>query len=297
MGSATPDLAHLDGYQPDTLGLTPAPSAGGCGRCDAVLSRGPAHRSPPGRAPASARPARLRTIRQFAALHHLELRRTLAEQLADAALELEQLARVAAMLESIPVTGLGATAGGPAVHPASSLALHGRRPAQAALTGSGSAAWAQVQGPGLPVHGLDPHFAAGPSPALGHGADDRLPAGLDRHVLDPDHLLAFAAVAVEGVGQRRERSAPACRPSQLLQRPLITAAGTKPIEIAVCGFQCPASPQRIRDRATQRPVPSLAHPVTDPHPQSSVIDGNNKQHCGRQHHEPGVPSKTNAPGL
>ena len=54
------------------------------------------------------------------------------------------------------------------------------------------------------MHGLDPHFAAGPSPTLGHGADDRLAAGLHGHMLDPDHLLALAAVAVEGVGQRRE---------------------------------------------------------------------------------------------
>ena len=43
-----------------------------------------------------------------------------------------------------------------------------------------------------------------PSPTLGHGADDGLAAGLHGHMLDPDHLLAFAAVAVESVGQRRE---------------------------------------------------------------------------------------------
>ena len=38
-------------------------------------------------------------------------------------------------------------------------------------------------------------FCVAPSPTLGHGADDRLAAGLHRHVLDPDHLLALAAVA------------------------------------------------------------------------------------------------------
>jgi hypothetical protein len=42
-------------------------------------------------------------------------------------------------------------------------------------------------------------FVVIPSPTLGHSADDRLPAGLHRHVLDPDDLLALAAVAVEGV--------------------------------------------------------------------------------------------------
>ena len=49
-------------------------------------------------------------------------------------------------------------------------------------------------------------FAVAPSPTLGHGADDRLPAGLDRDVLDPDDLLTLAAMAVEGIGERRERA-------------------------------------------------------------------------------------------
>jgi hypothetical protein len=34
---------------------------------------------------------------------------------------------------------------------------------------------------------------------LGDGTDDRLAAGLDGDVLDADDLLAFAAMAVEGV--------------------------------------------------------------------------------------------------
>ena len=38
-------------------------------------------------------------------------------------------------------------------------------------------------------------FTAGPSPTLGHRADDRLPAGLDCDPLDPDHLTALATVA------------------------------------------------------------------------------------------------------
>ena len=47
-------------------------------------------------------------------------------------------------------------------------------------------------------------FAVAPSPTLGHGADDRLAAGLHRDVLDPDHLLALTAVAIERVRQSRE---------------------------------------------------------------------------------------------
>ena len=50
--------------------------------------------------------------------------------------------------------------------------------------------------------GLILAFAMAPSPTLGHGADDRLAAGLDRHVLDPDHLLAFAPVAAQAFEQR-----------------------------------------------------------------------------------------------
>ena len=79
-------------------------------------------------------------------LGQLELRRTLAQQLTDTSFELEQLARVAPMPEGIPVTGLGAAAGGPAVHPAPSPALHGWRPAPAAAAGPGTAAPAQVHG-------------------------------------------------------------------------------------------------------------------------------------------------------
>ena len=43
-------------------------------------------------------------------------------------------------------------------------------------------------------------FLVAPTP-LGHGADDRLAAGLHGHVLDPDHLLALAAMAVQGLDQ------------------------------------------------------------------------------------------------
>jgi hypothetical protein len=49
-------------------------------------------------------------------------------------------------------------------------------------------------------------FLVAPTPALGHGADDRLPAGLDGDMLDPDHLLALTAMPVERVDQRRERA-------------------------------------------------------------------------------------------
>ena len=45
-----------------------------------------------------------------------------------------------------------------------------------------------------------------PSPSLGHGADDGLAAGLHRDMLDPDHLLALAAMAVESLGEGRERA-------------------------------------------------------------------------------------------
>ena len=41
---------------------------------------------------------------------------------------------------------------------------------------------------------------------LGNGADDRLPASLHVDMLDPDHRLAVAAVAVERVCQCRERA-------------------------------------------------------------------------------------------
>jgi hypothetical protein len=44
-------------------------------------------------------------------------------------------------------------------------------------------------------------FVVGPSPTLGHRADDCLPAGLDCDPLDPDHLAALAAVAVERLEQ------------------------------------------------------------------------------------------------
>ena len=47
-------------------------------------------------------------------------------------------------------------------------------------------------------------FLVAPSPTLGHGADDRLAAGLHRDVLDPDHLLALAAMAVQTFKQRHE---------------------------------------------------------------------------------------------
>ena len=45
-------------------------------------------------------------------------------------------------------------------------------------------------------------FLVAPSP-LGDGADDGLAAGLHRDVLDPDHLLALAAVPVQRFEQRR----------------------------------------------------------------------------------------------
>lgn len=43
-----------------------------------------------------------------------------------------------------------------------------------------------------------------PSPGLADGANDRLLAGVNMDVLDPDQLLALAAVLVERVGQRRK---------------------------------------------------------------------------------------------
>ena len=39
-------------------------------------------------------------------------------------------------------------------------------------------------------------FLVAPTP-LGHGANDRLVAGLHRHVLGPHHLLALAAMAAQ----------------------------------------------------------------------------------------------------
>lgn len=48
--------------------------------------------------------------------------------------------------------------------------------------------------------------ATAPSPTLSHSTDDRLTAGLDRDVFDPNHLLVLAAVAVEGVSECRERA-------------------------------------------------------------------------------------------
>ena len=65
-------------------------------------------------------------------------------------------------------------------------------------------------------------FLVAPSPTLGHGADDGLAAGLDGDVLDPDHLLALAAVPVERVGQGRER---AHQPVAVLQPQLAAGEG------------------------------------------------------------------------
>ena len=41
-------------------------------------------------------------------------------------------------------------------------------------------------------------FYLAPTP-LGDGTDDRLAPGLDRDMLDPDYLLALAAVAVQSL--------------------------------------------------------------------------------------------------
>src|SRR3954453_9575937 len=91
------------------------------------------------------------------ALHKLDLLGVLAQQLAHGTTELEHLTRVAAVLEGVPVTLPRPAAGGPAVHPAPSPALHRRRAARAAAAGPGTASRAQVHGPGLlPVHGVDP---------------------------------------------------------------------------------------------------------------------------------------------
>jgi hypothetical protein len=46
-------------------------------------------------------------------------------------------------------------------------------------------------------------FRLTPRP-LRHGADNRLPARLHGDVLDPHHLLALAAVPIQGLAQRRE---------------------------------------------------------------------------------------------
>jgi hypothetical protein len=49
-------------------------------------------------------------------------------------------------------------------------------------------------------------FLVAPSPTLGDGADDRPAARVDVDVLDPDQLLAPAAMPVESIGERRERA-------------------------------------------------------------------------------------------
>ena len=69
---------------------------------------------------------------------------------------------------------------------------------------------------GLPARVRAPHrglwcmgsiltLLVAPSP-LGDGADDGLATGLDGDMLDPDHLLALAAVPIEGQGQGRKRA-------------------------------------------------------------------------------------------
>jgi hypothetical protein len=97
-------------------------------------------------------------------LHQLELFGCLAQQLPHAAAELQHLAAVAAVLERVPVTGRRSAAGGAAVHPAAVLTRYRRRPARAVAAGPGTASQAQVHGPGLAVHGVDPRFPSGPRP-------------------------------------------------------------------------------------------------------------------------------------
>ena len=89
------------------------------------------------------------------------------------------------------------------VHPTAPLALHRRRPARAPAPGPRSASGAPVHGQG-PVHGIVRHFVAHPLPSrVAHRPHDRLPAGVDGDVLDPDHLLALAPVLVERLHQGR----------------------------------------------------------------------------------------------
>ena len=105
-----------------------------------------------------------------------------------------------------------------------------------------------------------------PSP-LGDVADDGLATGLDGDMLDPDHLLALAAVLAQRVEQHRVgsrqlvgRAEVACRPSKLcsasiarrkhsrlaawqaiiwlMSMPSSSSAGLAPIMVAVAARYC-----------------------------------------------------------
>ena len=142
----------------------------------------------------------------------------LAQQLPHAAAELDGLVAVSAMLQGIAIAGRGTAAlGAPCM----------RQRCLPVTAGDWQALPDRVRAPHLGLWCMGKCMGSiliscvAPSP-LGDGADDRLAAGLHGDVLDPDHLLALAAVPVERVGQRRER---AHQPVAVLQPQLAAGEG------------------------------------------------------------------------